>query len=42
MQLPGALRLDNSHVGRRIEIRCEFGETVDDDYDPDADSIIQR
>ena len=28
---PGARRLDNSHVGRRIEIHSEFGESDDDD-----------
>ena len=30
---PGARRLDNSHVGRRIEIHSEFGESDNDDPD---------
>lgn len=40
MQKPGALRLNNTHAGRRIEICSEFGETVEDSNDPDDDEVI--
>ena len=35
-----ALRLNNSHVGRRVEILSEFGG--EDDDDPDADNIMPK
>lgn len=40
MQKPGVLRLNNSHVGRRIEILSEFGG--EDDDDPDGDNIMPK
>ena len=39
VQKSGACRLNNSHVGRQIEIHSEFGEQSDDD---DPNNIILK
>jgi hypothetical protein len=41
MQKPGAVSINDAHVGKRIEILSEFGEE-NDDYDPDAEDIAPK
>ena len=41
MQKPGVVSLNDSHVGKQIEILSEFGEE-NDDYDPDAEDIVPK
>lgn len=41
MQKPGAVSLNDSHVGKQIEIHSEFGEE-NDEYDPFAEDIVSK